>query len=223
MRWPGWFLLVVWSHHSASAGLRPDTTDSAICEQAALGAEQEFSLPSGILSAIGKVESGAWPWAANIDGAAELYQSKAEAVEALSRVRSPRPVNMDLGCFQISTRFHPAAFASVAEALDPVANASYAARFLRTLRDKTGDWSRAVGAYHSATEPLEAAYRQRVMALWKPAPADVGIDAIAAAIPRWRVISIGDQTQPDVRVWSLASLPDTVGGMKLPRVVTSGR
>src|ERR1700712_5157250 len=182
------------------AHAQPDTADRAICERAALDAEQEFGLPSGMLSAIGKAESNAWPWTANVDGAAEIYRSKNEAVDALTRIRSPRPANMDIGCFQISTRYHPAAFASVAEALDPVANATYAARFLRALREKTGDWTQAIGAYHSATEPLGTAYRQQVMALWNGAPngtpnGTIGearpMMAVATATPRWRVISIG--------------------------------
>ena len=228
-RFRRWLWLVVFLQQSGMANAQPDTADKAICGRAALDAEQEFGLPSGLLLAIGKAESAVWPWTANVDGAAEIYRSKAEAVEALTRVRSPHPANMDIGCFQISTRYHPAAFASVAEALDPVANATYAARFLRVLREKTGDWMQAIGAYHSATEPLGAAYRQQVMALWNDAPNGMPREearpaaVVAAATPRWRVIPIGTAVQPEVRVWSLASALDVVGGMKLPRVITSGR
>jgi hypothetical protein len=223
-----WLWLLVFLQQSGMAHAQPDTTDKAVCGRAALDAEQQFGLPFGILLAIGKAESNVWPWTANVDGAAEIYHSKAEAVEALTRVRSPHPTNMDIGCFQISTRYHPAAFASVAEALDPVANATYAARFLRALREKTGDWIQAIGAYHSATEPLGAVYRQQVMALWNDAPNAMRgeevrpVAVVAVATPRWRVIPIGASVQPEVRVWSLATL-ETAAGMKLPRVITSGR
>jgi hypothetical protein len=185
--------------------------DTMACDRAARDAEGQFGLPSGMLAAIGSVESGRWPWTANIDGAAETYRSKAEAIEALTRVRMPRPSDVDVGCFQVSLRYHPGAFATMADALDPVANARYAARFLLGLRDKYGDWDHAVGAYHSATEPLEADYRGRVMAQWKGAP-EVGQPSAVPPVeqPRWRVISIA------------AALPPPLGPRALPRVITLG-
>jgi hypothetical protein len=183
--------------------------DAIACDRAARDAEGEFGLPGGVLLAIGAVESGRWPWTANVDGAAERYQSKDEAIEALTRVRTPQPADVDVGCFQISLRYHPSAFATMADALDPVANARYAARFLLELRDRYGDWNRAVGAYHSATGPLEADYRDKVMANWKEAPAvEQPRDMPATEQPRWRVISIA------------SALPQAAGARALPRVIT---
>ena len=145
----------------------------------------------------------------NIDGLPETYRSKPEAVEALSRIRTPTPTDIDVGCFQISLHHHPTAFATIAEALDPVANARYAARFLRELRDKYGDWDQAVGAYHSATGSLEADYRERVVAQWKGTsrqeqPKVVQIEEQ----PRWRVISMA------------TALPSAAAGRHLPRIIT---
>jgi soluble lytic murein transglycosylase-like protein len=184
--------------------------DSNACDRAARDAEGEFSLPPGVLLAIGSVESGRWPWTANVDGAAETYRSKAEAIAALTRVRSPRPADVDVGCFQISLHYHPFAFATISEALDPPANARYAARFLRELRDRYGDWDRAVGAYHSATGVLEASYRDRVIAQWKGAPAEQPPAVATSDQPRWRVISIA------------AALPPNTGSSRLPRIITLG-
>jgi hypothetical protein len=181
-------------------GASAQTNDTNACDQAAKDAETEFALPAGMLAAIGAVESARWPWTANIDGAAETYKSKAEAVLALTRVRSPTPSDVDVGCFQISLHHHPAAFATMAEALDPAANARYAAHFLRELHDRYGDWDRAVGTYHSATGALEANYRGRVLAHWSGPP--------APEQPRWRVISIATSLQPDTRA--------------LPRIITLG-
>jgi hypothetical protein len=48
---------------------------------------------------------------------------------------------------------------------DPLENARYAARFLAELQQETGDWMAAVGAYHSRTPELAAAYRSRVETL----------------------------------------------------------
>lgn len=181
--------------------------DLNACDQAARDAETEFGLPTGVLKAIGSVESGHWPWSANVDGVAETYRSKAEAITALARVRTQRPADIDVGCFQVSLRYHPSAFPTLADALDPTANARYAARFLRELHDRYGDWDQAVGAYHSATGPLGADYRERVMAQWKgaPPPAEQPADH-----PRWQVISIA------------ASLPPALGPHALPHIITLG-
>lgn len=215
VRWLGWMGVLALVTPAQAQSI----DDRLVCQQVGQAAEQAFDLPSGILVAIGKAESAQWPWTANVDGAAELYRSKAEALEALTRVRSPRPANMDIGCFQISMRYHPNAFASMDQALDPATNANYAARFLRELHQRTGDWARAIGMYHSATEGLEGEYRDRVMALWKDTPTE----PVVNEAPRWRVISIGAAVQPDVRVWSLATMPAAVGNVALPHIINAPR
>jgi Transglycosylase SLT domain len=197
---------------------RADIGDDVACARAAQAAETDFGLPQGVLRAIGRVESGGWPWIANVDGAAEVYRSKPEAVTALMRVRSPRPANIDVGCFQISSRYHPTAFPTIADALDPDSNARYAAKFLLELRDRYGDWARAVGAYHSATAPLEAAYRGQVMAQWKDG--DPVVTAVALNLPRWRVIAIGPGVQPMVGVWTSTTMPTNADDGALPRIIT---
>jgi hypothetical protein len=188
---------------------RAQQDDAGACDRAARDAEAAYRLPPGMLSAIGMVEGGRWPWTANIDGSAEWYQSKAEAVAALSRIRSPQPSDVDVGCFQISLHYHPSAFATMADALDPAANARYAARFLLELHDRYGDWDQAVGAYHSVTGALRQDYQQRVMAQWKGAPLPTSTDQPNEQ-KRWRVISIA------------ASLPPAVGIGALPHIITLG-
>lgn len=181
--------------------------DSIACDQAARDAETEFGLPAGVLKAIGAVESSHWPWSANIDGVAESYRSKAEAIAGLTLAQTSHPGDIDVGCFQVSLRYHPSAFPTLADAFDPVANARYAAKFLRELHDRYGDWNHAVGAYHSATGPLEADYRDRVIAQWKgaPPPKDQPADQ-----PRWQVISIA------------SALPPPLGPHALPHIITLG-
>ena len=215
VRWWGWIGLLA----SVTPARAQPVDDRLICQVVGQAAEQAFGLPPGILAAIGKAESAQWPWTANVYGAAEVYRSKSEALEALTRVRSPRPANMDIGCFQISMRYHPNAFASLDQALDPVANANYAAKFLNELHQQAGDWSRAIGLYHSATEGPRAEYQDRVMALWKGAPVEPAVDEA----PRWRVISIGAAVPSGVRVWTSSSLPAASAGLPMPRVITSTR
>ena len=193
-------------HHGTSWA---QADNSAVCAQAAQDAERASGLPAGLLTAIASVESGGWPWTANLDGVAERYQSKADAIAALTRVRMPKPVDVDVGCFQISLKYHPTAFATMADALDPAANARYAARFLLELHDRYGAWDRAAAAYHSATAPLGADYQNRVMASWKGQTAMPPPEIVPVSDgPRWRIISIA------------AAIPPVAGMGALPHIIT---
>jgi hypothetical protein len=156
----------------AQTVVEPDSS----CEQAGRNAEREFALPVGLLGAIGRVESGRWdptlgrvvpsPWA--IDAAGQPYQSnnKAAAVQQIRALQDSGVSNIDVGCFQINLRSHPAAFSDLDQAFDPSANAQYAARFLASLRARLGSWQDAVAAYHSATPTLGVPYQQAVFANW---------------------------------------------------------
>jgi hypothetical protein len=77
---------------------------------------------------------------------------------------------VDVGCVQVNLHYHEDAFPNAARALDPMANARYAARFLKRLHDELGDWPAAVAAYHSRTPSRGQAYRDRVMAQWPGGP-----------------------------------------------------
>lgn len=149
---------------------------SAICSAAVAEAERRHGIPSGLLLAIAKVESGRplpprgalgpWPWTTNADGAGSFYDTPAAAVaggrDALRRSR-----NLDVGCMQVSLLHHPAAFASLEDAFEPALNADYAARFLVSLQEGAagGDWRVAAGFYHSQTPALASAYRAQVEAV----------------------------------------------------------
>jgi hypothetical protein len=69
---------------------------------------------------------------------------------------------------QVNWHSHSAAFASPAEALDPVHNATYAARLLRDYKLKRGSWAAAVGLYHSHNPTLADVYRCRVAHALQP-------------------------------------------------------
>ena len=90
---------------------------------------------------------------------------------------------MDVGCFQVNLLHHPAAFANLEEAFNPLANARYAARFLTTLRANTGTWDLAVGQYHSATPAIGEPYRERVMAALNPQIRTAAIGTQTLRIP----------------------------------------
>jgi hypothetical protein len=149
------------------------------CERAGVAVEQASGLPSGLLLAIGRVESGRWddtrgritpwPWTINAAGKGLWFTSKDAAALTVRDLLSAGTRSIDVGCFQISLLWHPMAFASLEQAFDPDANAAYAARFLLGLFSQTGSWDAAVEAYHSADPALGFAYRQQVFSTWAAA------------------------------------------------------
>lgn len=208
--------------------LLPAARAQSPCEDAGRVAEQQYSLPSGLLAAIGRVESGRWdaalgrtvpwPWAIDAAGSPQLLASKQEAVQQTAALRGNGARNIDVGCFQISLLHHPTAFADLDQAFDPAANADYAARFLTELHARYGNWQDAVAAYHSATATLGTPYREAVYAKWAGAPSPHG-GKIAEPVT---VYSFGDTV---VRVWTPsqgAAANDNRADSRMPRVITPG-
>jgi len=179
---------------------------SAACLDAIAAAERHRQTPPGLLATIARVESGRptppsgalqpWPWTVDADGQGFYFATKDEAVAWTRRALDSGSVTfLDVGCMQIDLRMHPAAFASLEQAFDPVANAEYGARFLRDLHDGPagGNWFTAVGFYHSRTEILAAAYRDQVIAVaagrpFRPMPAGhlsmTRLDLVGGAVLR---------------------------------------
>lgn len=187
----------------------PARSARGACEQAGAAAEAAFGVPSGLLLAIGRVETGRysqalgrlapWPWAVDVAGTGALFPNRSEALAVARGAVAAGQRNVDLGCFQVNLGAHPDAFTSLRQALDPMANASYAARFLVALHARLGDWAAAAAAYHSETAALGAPYLRAVLRSWTgPGGAPGGMIPAAFAtaaslIPRlhtgWVVIS----------------------------------
>ena len=150
---------------------------AAQCHEAARAAELAHGLPSGLLDAIGRVESGwydtlsgqvsAWPFTVNAAGDGQHFSTRDDAVEFVRERQAVGVASIDVGCFQISLLHHPDAFATLEQGFDPGANAEYAAQFLARLHERTGGWETAVALYHSATPMLGDAYRDQVLAWWQ--------------------------------------------------------
>jgi hypothetical protein len=150
------------------------------CEAAIVAAEQSEALPPGLLAAIGRVESGRfdaaasatrpWPWTINATGIGRVFDSKEEAVGAVRDLEARGVRSIDVGCMQVNLLHHGQAFETLEQAFDPMANAAYAARFLRSLYAESLDWPSAAAAYHSRTPDLGASYRQLVLSAWRLNP-----------------------------------------------------
>lgn len=200
----------------AAQAAGPPPWDGALCQAAVSAAEVAAGLPSRLLVTLGVVESGRpeprtgrvmpWPWTINVAGAGSYFATKAEAIAAVERARAAGQRSIDVGCMQVNLLHHPNAFATLEEAFDPRANATYAAGFLRSLYSQTGAWPAAAAAYHSQTPGVADAYAQRVMAIWPLADRYGG--RVGKAAPRTPVVDPNNIYTPEFRARLLQDAAD---------------
>ena len=161
---------------SAAAQFLTMPPPGAQCRAAIAQAERAGGIPPQLLAAIGRVESGRrdptsgsfapWPWTVNAEGQGYFFDSKAEAITAVRKMRADGMRSIDVGCMQVNLMHHPNAFASLEAAFDPMQNATYAAKFLNDLHAQTADWPKATALYHSANPELGEPYQRKVLAAW---------------------------------------------------------
>ncbi len=172
MRFSTILLLIVVAAASAFMPAAAHADAASACRTAARQAEQRFAIPPGLLQAISLVETGryrhgetvAWPWTVNIAGKGRYFDTRAQA-ESFVRERKNRGADsIDIGCFQINTRWHGGAFDTPFAMFEPAAGAAYAASFLTRLHGELGDWNAAVNSYHSRHTDKGAAYGKKIAA-----------------------------------------------------------
>ncbi|MBY6093001.1 lytic transglycosylase domain-containing protein [Maritimibacter alkaliphilus] len=140
--------------------------DTGVCVREILKAQLRHGIPENILLGIGLQEAGlrrdghftVWPWAVNAEGTGRVFGSRNEALNWVADQKRQGVKSIDVGCMQINLHWHPEAFRSPAEGFDPATNVDYAARFLKSLYEKTGDWVTAAGSYHSFTPEKREIY-----------------------------------------------------------------
>jgi hypothetical protein len=136
---------------------------AGICLQRAQEAEKAFGIPELMLQSIVMQESGDNPWALNVDGQGLYPKSETEARRTLG-VHLQQAKNVDIGCGQISMKYHAAYFSQhPSMALDPWINMVYASKILLDNYQAYGSWTKAVAHYHSADEQRQQAYLCHVM------------------------------------------------------------
>ncbi len=166
------------------------------CRVAIVQAAVRYHIPTDLMLAISLVESGhrdpvtgtrmPWPWTANLEGQDYRFETPAQAAAWVRQQQANGFASIDTGCMQVNLKHHPDAFATVEDAFDPVHNADYAARFLRSLYDGAagGVWLRAAGFYHSQTPALADGYEGLVEAALKgPLPGQSALSVPLAAVP----------------------------------------
>jgi hypothetical protein len=135
-----------------------------------LKAQEKYSIPNNILLAIGIQESGrkrdgvltSWPWTVNSYGVGRYFNNKKDAIDWVIKRKNEGINSNDVGCMQINLKWHPDAFNNLEQAFDPKINVQYAAKFLRQLHKKTGNWMEAAGSYHSFTPSKKKIYLDKL-------------------------------------------------------------
>ncbi len=167
-------LLITFSATAAFAN-NGHIKNARVCDEAIILASQEFDVPKTVLKAVARTESGitvdgsfvAWPWTINIEGRGLRFSSKSEAVNYFLDSYSSGARNIDLGCFQVNHRWHGDRFGSIDDMLNPKSNTRYAAKFLKELYFEFGNWTAAVGAFHSRTAKFSEKYLARYMPIYR--------------------------------------------------------
>jgi hypothetical protein len=193
-----------------------------LCRGAIQQAEAGSELPRHLMAAIARVESGRpdqatgrvhpWPWTTNAEGQGNFFQTKAEAIAFTRQLQARGIQSIDVGCMQINLMYHPDAFKDLEEAFDPASNTRYAIKFLRQLREKTGNWEMASAWYHSANPEVGGPYREKVATI---------MATEAQGLPPRPAFAA-----PEVLVWPVAvsSRPGMLAGkgniIMLPRTAT---
>lgn len=139
------------------------------CDHAARQASAESGVPVAVLQSVTRTETGRlndgrlqpWPWTVNMEGEGRWFETEDDARAYVSEQFESGARNFDIGCFQVNFRWHGQAFRSLEHMFDPLANARYAAAFLKRLRAETNSWSEAAGTYHSRTPKHAKRYRAR--------------------------------------------------------------
>lgn len=133
------------------------------CDAEARRAEQMFGIPPLMLQAIIRHESSSRPLALNIDGKAYYPQSQDEAMRIVDE-NLPSAGNIDIGCGQISMRYHGEYFKIRRDiAFDPWINVVYASKVLLDNFKRHGSWTEAVARYHSGDEERQRRYLCLIM------------------------------------------------------------
>lgn len=146
-------LLAVWACFCSGDAIAEPSTASPVCEREIARAALAQDVPLGILYSVGLTETGRRgvlsPFAINVDGSASYPSSATEAVRIVQEAQRSGASLIDVGCMQINLRYHARNFERLGQMFEPARNVGYAARFLKELRMREGNWTRAVARYHA--------------------------------------------------------------------------
>ena len=174
-----------------------------ICLAEARRAEIQHGIPEGLMQSITRVEAGRktvtgeympWTWTLNDTGEGLFFDTRQAALDYLQVAVNAGDHSVDVGCMQVNTKWHMDGFFNLADMLDPVQNADYAASFLLDLFAAHQSWDGAVKHYHSSDPAKNVQYHSRVLGELETYLASRD-GSPASAIPDAAVMSDPDVTQ----------------------------
>lgn len=172
--------------------------EADLCLLAAQDAARLSGAPLSVLVGIALTETrrgegvATRPWPVDMEGGGHWFATRDEAPAFAQAHRAAGATSLDVGCFQVDWRWHGENFTGLPQMFGPLANASYAARFLKDPHAETGDWSAAAGACRSRSPEHATRHRGTFGAHRAAAVAvgadqgrlDVGAPLPEAAVPR---------------------------------------
>jgi soluble lytic murein transglycosylase-like protein len=144
--------------------------DARPCEREMARAAELYGIPLGILYAVGLTETGRrgalYPYALGAEGQTVFAKNKEDAMASFEAMRHRGVKLIDLGCMQINHYYHGEKFDSVQAMFDPAKNVDYAARFLKELKQREGNWTMAVARYNAgpSNQPAQKRYVCHIVA-----------------------------------------------------------
>jgi hypothetical protein len=141
-------------------------TSANICLKYISYASKKTGVKPEILRAVARTESnfgtGPWPWAVNYAGKSHYFPSQKAAEKFLKKVAKNKRARVDVGCMQLSWRYHGGSFGQIHKMINPKSNMLYGAQLLKTLYKEKKSWPAAIGAYHSRNPKYSKPYIVRV-------------------------------------------------------------
>ena len=146
-----------------------------LCENTIESVELQTDIPKGLLLGIGKAEAIRkinnkyiiWPWTINHAGKSLFFDNKEQMKNYVFKNLKRKDFNIDVGCMQINIKWHKNNFKKISDMFEVNPNISYAASFLKQLKNKHGSWDKAIKHYHSSDPKKNNPYLIKVKSFWK--------------------------------------------------------
>ena len=146
-----------------------------LCENTIESVELQTDIPKGLLLGIGKAEAIRkinnkyiiWPWTINHAGKSLFFDNKEQMKNYVFKNLKRKDFNIDVGCMQINIKWHKNNFKKISDMFEVTPNISYAASFLKQLKNKHGSWDKAIKHYHSSDPKKNNPYLIKVKSFWK--------------------------------------------------------
>ena len=146
-----------------------------LCENTIESVELQTDIPKGLLLGIGKAEAIRkinnkyiiWPWTINHAGKSLFFDNKEQMKNYVFKNLKRKDFNIDVGCMQINIKWHKNNFKKISDMFEVNPNISYAASFLKQLKNRHGSWDKAIKHYHSSDPKKNNPYLIKVKSFWK--------------------------------------------------------